>query len=309
MSNPKILIPLTFREVEIVSSAYFFQMMSRQILPFLLIITIPVLLNGQSGWTRNSKSWYAQTEAMYFSSNKYYSTEGEQNTGNTFSSMAIKTYAEYGWTDRVTLLLNWPWLKAQRFSSTKTVVGLGDLQLGLKYALSKKIPVSIGVAVDIPTGDGQLFAQSKEENGLGFNERINLPTSDGEFNVRTTLAVSHSFNRGNTYASIYGGTNWRTKGYSHQWQTGLELGQLLFDKLWLIGKLNQQGRFSDTINQGVSFLYGEGTTYSAFNVSLIYKINKHWMITAGYQDFTGFLIPKRNLYDGGTFLIGAAVEY
>lgn len=229
--------------------------------------------------------------------------------GNTFSSYALKTYAEYGWSDRLTTILNWPLLKMQRFTGTGTAVGPGDLQLGVKYALSKKLPIAVGVAVDIPTDDGKLFTQAKEENELGIRERINLPASDGEFNLRANLAVSQSFNKGQTYAGLYGAANFRTQGYSNQWQSGVELGHLLFDRLWVIGKLNQQGRFSDEVNRGVSFLYGEGTTYSAYNVSLLYKINAHWLITAAYQDFTGFLIPKRNLYDGATLSLGVALEY
>lgn len=280
---------------------------------FLLIMMLGMVVllpaKAQSGWTRNQGGWYAQTEAIYFSSNEYFSTEGTRNEGNTFSSYALKAYAEYGWTDRLTVTLNWPWLKMQRFSGTETVAGLGDLQLGVKYGLSKKIPIAVGLAVDIPTDDGRLFAEAKEENELGIRERINLPASDGEVNVRTYLAISQSFNRGRTYASAFGGFNYRTQGYSHQWQSGIELGQLLFERLWVIGKLNQQGRFSEEVNRGVSFLYGEGTTYSAYNLSLLYKINDHLLITAAYQDFTDFLIPKRNLYDGGTFSIGVALEY
>ncbi|MCB0632586.1 MAG: hypothetical protein R2824_32375 [Saprospiraceae bacterium] len=285
-------------------------MIYRQLIPaLLLLLLIPALTEGQSGWTRNKGGWYAQAEAMSFSSNNYYSTEGMRNEGNTFFSYGLKTYAEYGWSDRLTSIFNWPLLKMQHFSGTGTAVGLGDVQLGVKYALSKKWPVAIGLAVDIPTDDGKLFAQAKEENDLGIRERVNLPTSDGEFNFRANLAVSQSFNGGHSYASLYGGVNLRTQGYSHQWQSGIELGQLLFDRLWVIGKLNQQGRFSDEVNRSVSFLYGEGTTYSAYNVSLLYKVTDHFLITAAYQDFTDFLIAKRNLYDGGTVSVGVAFEY
>lgn len=282
---------------------------SRFFFTVLLSVFFSCSATAQSGWTRSQGSWYAQMEAGYFSSNEYYSTEGVRNVGNTFYSYALKAYAEYGLTDHLTASLNWPLLKMQRFSGTESAIGMGDLQLGVKYALSKRLPIAIGLAVDIPTDDGRLFAEAKEENELGIRERINLPASDGEINVRSYLAVSQSFNGGKTYASAFGSFNYRTQGYSHQWQSGIELGQLLFQRLWVIGKLNQQGRFSEEVNRGVSFLYGEGTTYSAYNLSVLYKINDHWLITTSYQNFTDFLIPKRNLYDGGTFSIGMALEY
>ncbi|MCB0644643.1 MAG: hypothetical protein KDC44_23525 [Phaeodactylibacter sp.] len=275
----------------------------------LLLLLLPVIAFGQSGWTKKKGEWYAQTDASFFASDRYYSVAGMENRGNTFSSYALKVYAEYGWTDRLTTIVNWPFLKLQQFSGTEIVAGMGDAQVGLKYALSQKLPIAIGLSVDIPTDDGLLFSQHKEPNELGIIEQINLPTSDGEWNFRPLLAISKSFNGGRSYACLYAALNLRTKNYSHQWQSGLELGQFLFDRLWLIGRLNQQHRFSADNSPGVTFLYGEGTTYSAVNLSLLYQLNSHWRLTAGYQNYVDFLVPLRNMYNGATYSIGLAVEY
>ena len=86
------------------------------------------------------------------------------------------------------------------------------------------------VDLDIPTGNGVNLSQSKELNIFGTYDFINLPTTDGEFNVWTTLAASHSTKSGKTFGSIYCGANWRTKGFGHQIQAGLEVGQLLWNK-------------------------------------------------------------------------------
>jgi hypothetical protein len=112
------------------------------------------------------------------------------------------------------------------------------------------------VDFDIPTNDGVQLANDKEPDALGFVNQINIPTSDGEFNVWTTLAISQSFNQGKTFASLYGRVNFRTESFSNQWQSGAEIRHLFFDKLYLIGKLRIQEQLSDKDNSSASFLYG-----------------------------------------------------
>lgn len=276
---------------------------------FVFCIALSIGAQAQSGWTKEKGAWYAQTTIAHFSSNRYYSTEGVLNVGNTFRHYSFNTYAELGLSKRLTALANLPLLKLQSFVGTETVAGVGDLQLGVKYALSKKLPIALGVAVDIPTDDGRLFANAKEVNELGIRERVNLPASDGEWNVRANLAISQSFGGGKTYAGIFGAVNLRTEGFTHQWQSGAEAGQFLFDRLWLIGKLQLQGRLSEEVNSAVSFLYGEGTTYTAYQFNLLYQLTDHWRITAGYHSYSDLIVPKRNLYDGQTWSVGMALEY
>lgn len=284
-------------------------MLKRLLLPFAFILFGLAVVSAQSGWTKPQGRWYVQTDVSYFSSNRYYSTEGILNIGNTFQHYQLKTYAEYGVSDRLTAIGNIPWVKLQRFNVTETVAGIGDIQLGLKYALSKKLPIAFGVSVDIPTDDGRLIAQAKEVNELGIRENVNLPASDGEWNLRTNLAVSQSFAGGKTYASLYGAINFRTQGFTHQWQSGVEAGQLLFQRLWLIAKLQMQDRLSDEVNPGVSFLYGEGTTYTAYQLNVLYQFSERWRITATFQDYSDLLTARRNLYDGPSISLGVAWEY
>lgn len=284
--------------------------MFKQSLLFLFFFN--ALLPGvfsQSGWTKTEGGWYAQTTVSYFTSDRYYSTQGNLNIGNTFRNYTLNAYAEYGISNRLTAIANLPLLKFQHFDVTETVAGVGDLQFGLKYGISTKIPIAFGLTVEVPTDDGRLVAHAKEVNELGFRENVNLPASDGEWNVRANLAISQSFGGGNTYASLYGLINFRTQGYTHQWQSGVEVGQLLFSRLWLIGKLQLQDRLSDEVNTAVSFLYGEGTTYTAYQLNLLYKLTQNWRVTASFHKYSDLLVAKRNIYDGQTFSLGLAVEY
>lgn len=278
---------------------------------FMCICFFAQHIHAQSGWTREAKGFYVQASASYFSSNNYYTTEGRlADQGSTFNSSGLLIYGEYGISNRITAILDVPVVRLNSFSTTETVGGLGNIQLGLKYKLLKNFPLSLQVALDIPSNNGSNFAQSKNANALGEFDEINLPVSDGEFNVWTTLAASQGFANGKTYASAFSSVNFRTESFNNQLQVGVELGHLFFDKLYLIGKLKIQKSLSgENNNQSGSFLYGEGTTYTNFGITSMYKLNNHLNLVANYSDYSGFLVERKNIYDGGTFSLGVAFEY
>lgn len=267
------------------------------------------LLQAQSGWVRAKGSGFAQATISYFAADQYFGLDGSKNSGaSTFQSYALQGYAEHGLTDQLTIIGQVPLVKFHQLSSTASVAGVGDIQLGVKWGLTKKWPLALSVVAEIPTDDGILFASAKQPNELGILERINLPTSDGEWNVRTTLALSKSSSSGKVYGSLYGSVNWRTEQFSHQWQSGLELGYAPSKRWWLIAKLQLQESLTDE-PRNVSFLYGEETTFTAFGFTTFYAVNDRWKITAAYFDYTDLIIKLNNIYNGPTFSLGVALEY
>ncbi len=74
-------------------------------------------------------------------------------------------------------------------------------------------------------------------------------------------------------------------------------------------KLKIQEKLNSDLSQGASFLYGEGTTFTAYGLTTMYKLDNHWTIVAAFSDFTDFISAKRNIYDGFTFSLGVALEY
>lgn len=285
-------------------------MLKNKYILFACCCLLTYCLQAQSGWTREAKGLYVQASVMNFSSNDYYTTEGRlADQGSDFNTSGLLIYGEYGVTDRLTAVLDLPLVRLNSFSTTETVGGVGNIQLGAKYKLLKSFPLSLQVALDIPTNDGTNFAQSKEPNAFGEFDVINLPVSDGEFNVWTTLAASHGFKNGKTYASAFSSVNFRTEDFSNQFQAGVEVGHLFFDKLYLIGKLKIQERLSSENNvQSGSFLFGEGTTFTSFGFTSMYKLSDHFNLVAQYSDYAGFLVDRKNVYDGGTFSLGLAFE-
>lgn len=265
---------------------------------------------AQSGWTREKGGVFVQTSISTFSSNEYYSVTGQLfDQGSEFQTQALILYGEYGITDRLTGIINAPIYKSNRFVTTNRVGGVGDVRLGFKYAILKQLPVSLGIEAEIPSGDGFNFATANEANALGTRDRINLPISDGEFNLWTTLAVSQSLPSGTTYASFYGQYNIRTEGFSDQYRLGIELGQKFIDRLWLIGRLGIQESVSDDVQADVSFLYGEGTTYTTFGLTGMFSLNEQWMITTSYSDYAEFISERKNIYDGSAWSAGIAWEF
>ena len=281
----------------------------RSSLIVILFLFVSFYSSAQNGWTRKKNGFYAQTSLTTFSSNRYYSLTGDLNTGgSTLLSHSLHFYGEYGIIDQLTVLLDFPALRINHFNTTDMAIGAGSAKVGLKYKFFKNFPFALQVDLDIPTDDGINYATSKEQNLFGTYDQINLPTSDGEFNVWTTLAISQSTSSGNTFGSLYAGANWRTKNFSHQFQAGLEIGQLLWNRWYIIGKFKIQESFSNG-SAFASFVYGEGTTFSEYNLTNIVKLNDHWKILVGASDFIGFPIKRRNLYDGFTFFAGVSIEY
>ncbi len=279
------------------------------ILIFCLLFIFEIQAQAQNGWTREAKGIYAQFSLSNFSSKDYYSTEGQLfNSGGTFNSKGLLFYGEYGITNRFTAVLNLPLLMLNSFNTTETVAGIGSAKLGLKYGLSKKIPISLQVDFDIPTGNGIQLADAKEANSLGLIDQINLPTTDGEFNIWTTLAASKSF--GKTFASVFTSVNFRTETFSNQLQAGFEVGHLFFDKLHLIAKLKIQDKLnSNESSPTASFLYGEGTTFTSYGLTGIYPISNRMKLVASYSDFGDVIVERRNIYGGGTVSVGVSLEY
>ena len=268
-------------------------------------------LHAQNGWTRTKNGYYFQLSASHFATNNYYSTEGIlYGSGSKFISNGLIAYGEFGLTSRITGVLDLPVLMLNRFSTTGTVAGVGNIRIGAKYRLIDVIPLSVQVDLDIPTGNGINYATAKRPNALGIFEEINLPTTDGEFNVWTTLAASASTSDGKTYGNLFAAANFRTQSFTNQYQAGLEIGHLFFKRLYVIGKCRIQNKLvsSKETHANASFLYGEGTTYTAYNLSLLYKVNSRLRLVGALADFSGAIVSRRNIYDGVTYTLGVAIE-
>jgi hypothetical protein len=264
---------------------------------------------AQSGWTRAKKTYFAKVAYNFFQSSNYYNLEGEKMSTARFRQQAITFYGEYGITDNLTVIANFPIVKSNGFETTETVYGIGDLKLEFKYALLKKknIPLTISIAPEFPTGSRDNYAQNK----INSFERINLPTGDGEFNVWTTLAGSVSFYPVNAYLSGHLAYNYRTSykdyDFRDQFKFGLEAGYKLADVVWINALLQAQQSLGQQAGM-TDFVRGDGTAFTAFGLGAAYEIVDHWSISALYWNYADLVIDRKNIYSDPTWSIGVFYE-
>ncbi|MEM8895045.1 MAG: hypothetical protein AAGC88_10740, partial [Bacteroidota bacterium] len=192
----------------------------------------------------------------------------------------------------------------QTLTEGDLLAGLGDLDLTLKYRLTKdgaKFPVAASVLLGIPTG---IPVGGRQDN---------LQTGDGEFNQSIRLDVSHSiglFPKLPLYASAFVRLNNRTNDFSDDWFAGIELGASFFSqKLWLIGRLDNQesfkngsGSFNPTA-EGSTTIFASNSEFTSITTEVAYYMTKQWGVSFAYSNpLRGELILADPAYTVGMFL-------
>lgn len=276
----------------------------KDLLIFFLVTAYAVSSYAQSGFTREKKNFYLKADYQFYNSVVYRNNVGTAVKTNEFSQKTFSLYGEYGISDKFAINANIPVFRINGYENTNAVGGFGDVSFELKYALKKgKFPIALSIAPSLPTGTKKLFAKSKENSF----DKIDLPTSDGEFNVWTTAAISHSFYPKPMYASAFTSFNFRTKykerNFQDQFQAGVEFGYKFIDKLWLSGKLlvltgvGPQPAIAD-------FIRGDGASYTGVSINSQYELGKHLGLNAQYFRCNSLIVRAKNIYAAGTFSFG-----
>ncbi len=274
----------------------------------ILLLLLPVFASAQSGWVKNSGEWYGQATLAAMLSDSYFNINGNKLTTNQLQQYSLNFYGEYGFNKHLTGIVAVSTLRSNSFNTTDAVIAPGDLRLEVKYGIWQgKFPLAISLASEIPLSVEKNFATAKQANDLGFKDQINLATTDGEVNLWTTLALSHSFSK-KTYTSIYGAYNLRTEDFTDQIKWGVEFGYQPLERFWLTGRLNALGSASNAANPNVPFIRGEGTTYTAHSLSVLYEFYNGIGLMAEYFSFSDFLIKRKNLYSAPVFSLGVFLK-
>lgn len=271
------------------------------------LVCCPLFLMAQGGWTRAPKSWFIKFDASHLNSDRYINPLGEELKTSAFRQTSFSLYGEYGFRKRLTFIVQAPLLRLHSFETTHVAAGIGDLRLEAKYRLtSNRFPVSVSIAPELPTGRANAYAANKTIP----DDRINLPTGDGEFNVWSTLAASKSF--GKLYVSAFTAYNFRTqyagKKFRDLYQFGAEIGYNPWKPLWINAKLRAQYSNGASRHPELGFVRGDATTYTLASAEALYKINKNWGVSATYLTGGDWIAPSRNIYLSPYFSIGVVYE-
>jgi len=285
--------------------------MKNILLTFALSLSIFGSLLAGGPWPQPKGNGYFKLSEWWTIFDQHYTDSGLIDPNVTTGVFNTSIYAEYGFTDRITGILNAPILSRNymnnlRSGTTNEIIvngeainTIGDIDLGVKYGLSKpgsSIPVALSLTLGLPTG-----------NPSGGVEG-NLQTGDGEFNQLLQLDAGGGFKLGKlpAYTSAYLGFNNRTNQYSEEIRAGLELGLASPNqKLWITGKLNiveslKNGATAETVSS--TSLFANNTEFTSIALEAAYFIKGGFGISAGAAGaIKGEIIAAAPSYTVGVF--------
>lgn len=267
----------------------------------LLGANLPAHAGG--GWIRPAGGAYAKIGLTGVNTTRYYTLSGHALTTNPFRQLVASVYAEAGLGHHLEAVVNFPAYRRAKFSTSTATQGIGDVQLGLRYGVLRGAwPLALSVTAELPTGNPKARGTNTSNSQL----EIALPTGDGEFNVWTQVALSHSF-RPTLYATVEAGFNTRTGGFTNQYSYGGQVGYHLLGKAWLTGTVRTLGNVrAPRPGSLASIGIGEGVAYSSAALGANYAATDHLWLTAEWATGFGRL---RNVYAGSQYTVGVAWEW
>lgn len=254
------------------------------------------------GWPLAKGSAYYKLGQNWIVSSAYYGPSGEIVNIRTTSLFTTSLYAEYGISDRFTLITYLPFFvrttlnevhyqQSGKIDAGEFLNSFGDTDISLKYGLvmNKPIVVSATLMLGLPLGE-----TSGGASGI-------LQSGDGEFNQMVKFDASHSFYPKPLYTSAYLAFNNRTRNFSDEIRYGLELGYTIKNKLILIGKLNVvESLFNGSDAVADNGIFSNNTEYVSPMLEVGYAFGSSFGISAS----AGFAFSGKNILASPNFGVG-----
>ena len=275
------------------------------------ILLLALCLFGQTvfagGWPQKKGMAYLKLYQWWVVSDQHYTQSGQIDPNTTNGIFNTAFYGEYGFTDKITGVINAPLFSRAYFNNTlsgttgelitpgEAINGVGDIDLGLRIGLSASDgwAWSAAVTFGIPVG-----------NDAGGSTGV-LQTGDGEFNqiVQTDLGRSFQIGKAPAFANLYVGANNRSNGFSDELRFGLEVGVSLIDqKLLAIARLTatESLRNGDTAASVTTSIFANNSEHMTFSPELAWHINENWGVAASF----GTLLRGRIIFASPSYSIG-----
>jgi len=277
-----------------------------------IFIFSTTLASAGGGWPQPKGKGYFKLSEWWLVSDQHYTDQGLIDPNITTGIFNTSIYAEYGFTDRLTGIVYFPFFSRSfnnnQISATtgetllegEAINSIGDTDISLKYGITKpgsKVAISASVLFGLPIG--------KDSGGT----QGNLQTGDGEFNQFARIDASTSFNLSDNvpaYISLYGGVNNRSNDFSDELRLGAEFGLAIFNqKLWLNGKLNIVDSFENGIPSGLSnstSLFANNAEFTNLTFEAAYNISDSFGVSASYGTaLSGKIILASAAYSVGVY--------
>ncbi|MBR9922100.1 MAG: hypothetical protein GYB31_14770 [Bacteroidetes bacterium] len=282
-------------------------MTHRNLIVLLLLLLSPGISRADS-WPQPKGDFYIKLYEWWVIADQHFTDQGLIDPNVTNGVFNSSLYGEYGFTDKLTGILNFPFFSRAYFNNTvseatgevimpgEAVNGLGDAQIGLRYGLvtDKPLVLSVSLTLGLPLGI------------TGGGSTGSLQTGDGEFNQQLRLEAGHGLKLGKmpAYAKAYTGFNQRSQGFSDEFRFGLESGlQFVPDRLWLILRLDG----IESLNNGNSVAGNEGSSLFANNSEyLAFTPEVAWYVTDsfGISAAVGVVFYGRLIYANPSWSVG-----
>jgi len=286
-------------------------MMNLKKILFTIALTVLFSTTVFSQWTKGKANGYYKLSAWYLKADQHYTDTGKTDPNITRNQFNISLYGEYGISNKFDIITYIPFFSravendeisgttGQILSKGEAFNSFGDMEIGVRYGVLKtdKYALSASLKLGLPTGD----------NSGGSDG--SFQTGDGEFNqlLQTNLGTSFAIGSIPSYAKLYLGLNNRTKGFSDEFRTGIELGaNISKNKLWLIGRADilksfQNGSLSAQTSQGS--IFANNIEFVTLGAEIAYYITKKIGISLNYTSIvSGKLIYAAPSISGGIFL-------
>ena len=245
--------------------------MKQLIILFVSLTSVGIL--AQSPWTKKKNEAYLQLSFTTISGYSELFGDPDYTTEREINDNTLQVYAEYGLTDKTTLIANLPFKMVSSndlVAATVTPIttadsksALGNVQLGIKHNfINKKWLLTGQLNIEFNTGS--------------FEELSGLRTGYDAITITPLLLVGKGFNQ--WYIQAFTGADIRTNDYSSAFKLGGEVGYKTLDWLWIAGFLDgvasfHNGEIAQPVNNILTGLYVNDQSYAAFGLKFIGEVN------------------------------------
>ena len=269
----------------------------------LLILLISISTFSQSPWTPEKGKAYTQISFTSISGYNALFGNPDYNTEREISDQTLQFFAEYGLSNKTSLLVNLPFkmIETGDLSSLTNVLpqtsnttenSLGNISLGLKHNFYKK--------------DWVLSGQfSIDANTSSFDNASGIRTGYDAWSFTPLFLAGRGF--GKTYIQAFVGADIRTNDYSSNFKIGGEIGRKFGKKIWLIGFLDiskslENGEVTLPVQQNLTGLYVNDQEYGSFGFKGIGEFTDNFGVTAGFGGaFFGNNVAKQAAMTFGVY--------
>lgn len=249
-------------------------------LTYLLILSTSIAFS-QSPWTKKKNETYLQLSFTTISGySELFAKEDAIATNRKINDNTLQLYAEYGLSDKTTLIANVP-LKlvssgdlvdnAINITTESSLTTLGNIQLGVKHNFyNKKWLISGQLMIEANTGE--------------FEAASGLRTGYDAWTFTPVISVGRGFN--SWYIQAFTGVDIRTNEYSSAYKLGGEIGYKVIDWLWLAGFLDgvasfQNGEVLIPRANRLTGLYVNDQSFSGFGFKVIGEFDENFGANIG----------------------------